>query len=67
VTLTEAVAEGRTVDETAELLGVAPRTIRRWIGQEGLKGRILRSRLVGRLRRIHPADLEEFLAASNAA
>ena len=51
-----------TPTETAKLLGVHVATIYRWI-YSGVRGRKLKSILVGGRRRIITADLEAFLSA----
>jgi excisionase family DNA binding protein len=56
------VTKLRTIDETAELLNVSPRTVRRLIES----GALPVHRLPGRLVRIADADLAAFLAASRS-
>ena len=51
----------RTIDETAELLNVSPRTVRRLINSGALPAHRL-----GRLVRIADGDLAVFLAASRS-
>jgi excisionase family DNA binding protein len=51
----------RTIEETAELLNVSPRTVRRLIGSGALA-----AHRFGRLVRISDADITVFLAASRS-
>src|SRR5262245_48869103 len=51
-----------TIDETAELLNVSPRTVRR-LTEAGA----LRAHLIGRLVRISDEDIAAFLAANRSA
>jgi excisionase family DNA binding protein len=52
----------RTIDETAELLNVSPRTVRRLI-----EAGALRAHWIGRLVRISDEDIAAFLAANRSA
>ena len=51
-----------TIDETAELLNVSPRTVRRLI-----EAGALRAHRIGRLVRISDEDIAAFLAANRSA
>lgn len=52
------VTQLRTIEETAELWNVSPRTV-----QRAIKSRALPAHRIGRLVRISDADIEAFLAS----
>ncbi len=55
-----------TLTEVAEQLAVHPKTVQRWT-LRGVRGRQLRSSLIGGRRYVLPGDLEEFLDDSTAS
>lgn len=55
-----------TLTEVAEQLAVHPKTVQRW-ALRGVRGKQLRSSLVGGRRYVLPGDLEEFLDDSTAS
>lgn len=55
-----------TLTEVAEQLAVHPKTVQRW-ALRGVRGKQLRSSLVGGRRYVLPSDLEKFLDDSTAS